>query len=227
MSSAAHAEPAESRMSEIGRILGIFWDPKPAYRDLAAWPRWLIPFILLSLCSVVYLAVFSNVIGWETFMERQFEKNERMQQLTPEQRQAVLEQQLKFVGPIGYVGAVVGGLVMALMVAAAALFMFKTLGGANLTFKQAFSITYYSFLPNVLGAILAIVVIFFVNPVDFDVNNPLALNLGWFLDPETTPKWLVSAANSVDLFSLRALTFIVTLWVVWVLLKAGGTALFT
>jgi hypothetical protein len=234
-------------MSEIGRIFGIYWEPKPVYRDLAARPRWLIPYILLSLCGVVYLASFSRAIGWQTFMEREFEKNERVQQLPPEQRQALMEQQLRFAGPFAYGAAVVGGLAALLVVAAACLFMFKMLGGADLTFKQALSITSYSFLPNCLSAILAIVVIFFVNPVDFDLNNPLALNLGWFLDSETTPRWLQAAASSIDLFSIwimlllalgfstavkkisysKALTVIVALWAVWVVLKAGGTALFT
>ena len=131
----------------------------------------------------------------------------------------------------------------------AALFMlvFKTLGGADLTFKQSFSITYYSFLPNALATILAIIVMFFVNPADFDLRNPVALNVGWFLNAETTPKWLQAMASSIDLFSIwimlllalgfstaarklkysKALTLVVSLWVVFVVLKTGWTAMFS
>ncbi|MCW5977522.1 MAG: YIP1 family protein [Bryobacteraceae bacterium] len=246
MSSAIGGQPIEPRMSEAGRIFGIFWDPKPVYQDLAARPRWWAPLILLTALAVVYLAAFSSHVGWERFMEHEFQTNSRLQQLSPEQRDQMLQQQLKIVGVASYAGAVVGGFVMTVVIAALFLFVFKTLGGADLRFKQSFSITYYSFLPNALATILAIVVMFLVNPADFDLRNPVALNAGFFLDPLTSPRWLHAVATSLDLFSIWimlllalgfstairklkfgvALTRVVALWFVYVFLKTGWSAMF-
>lgn len=242
----AASVPAPSQKNELSRIIGIFWDPKPVYEDLAVRPRWWVPLILLTVLAVAYLAAFSNVIGWERFLEHEFQTNSRIQQLPPDEQQNFLQQQLKFIAPISYAGAVVGGVVVTVIIAALFVLVFKTLGGANLTFKQSFSITYYSFLPNALATILAIIVMFFVNPADFDLRNPVALNLGWFLSAETTPKWLQALASSIDLFSMwimlllalgfstaarklkysKALTLVVSLWVFYVVLKTGWAAIF-
>ena len=46
-----------------------------------------------------------------------------------------------------------------------------------------FGITAYAMLPGLISSILAIIVIFIKNPEDFNLQNPLAFNLGAFLEP--------------------------------------------
>ena len=242
--SASAAGP--SGMSEAGRIAGVFWEPKPVFADLATHPRWWVPMILVVVLGLVYVAAFSQVVGWRTFMENEIANNSRLQQITAEQREAIVEQQSKIAGVMGYAGAVVGGVVTLLLVAGVLLFGFKLAAGAvDLTFRQALAIVCYAWLPFVLYQGLALIALFNMNPADFDLRNPLPFNIGWFLDPSSTSAGLVSAASSVDLFSfwviaLMALGFSVAVkkvsfgkafsvvfgaWVVWVLLKAGGAAL--
>ena len=84
-------------------------------------------------------------------------------------------------------------------------------------------------------------------PRDVNIQNPVASNLGAFLDPNSVPAWLVSVGNSVDLFSLasllllatgfsaaarklpwsKALRWVVLTWVFWLVVKGGGAWVFS
>lgn len=238
-------EPPGPQHSEIARLTGVFWDPKPVYEDLAARPRWWTPLILATLVSLAFLYGFSHRVGWERFLEQEFRSNPRLQQLSIEQQRTILAQQTKIVGITSYAGAVVGTALVCLAVAAVFLFVFRSFAGADLTFRQSFSIAVYSFLPNVLASALAILVMFLADPADFDLRNPLMLNAGWLVRSETAANWLRALAASIDLFSIwamlllalgfsvaskklrysKALALVIVVWLVYVGLKTGWTAL--
>ncbi len=229
-------------MSEAGRIAGIFWEPKPVFQDLAARPRFWAPLILLTLLSVVYMVSYSRVVGMETMIRRQLDSNAQIQQLSAEQRERAVQQAMTFTAPVIYVAATVGLAVASLIIAGVLLGMMNVLGGAGLKYKQAFSITVYSFLPSALTTILAMVVMFLKNPEDFDLQNPLPLNLGAFFSSPEIGAGVKALARSVDLFAIwiillmalgfstaagrrlsftKALVLIIIPWAVWVLAQAG------
>ena len=58
----------------------------------------------------------------------------------------------------------------------------------------------------ILRHLLSIVVAFLKNPDDFNVQNPLAFNLGAFMDPVTANKFLYTFAVSFDLFAFWIIT---------------------
>jgi hypothetical protein len=233
-------------MNEVQRLFGVIWEPRPVFQDLAARPRFWVPLILLTALSILYVFTFSRVVGWETFMRQQFETNPRVQEMPPEQRQQAMEQGMKFGVAMGYAGSAVGFAVISLVIAGVMLGLFNALAGADLTFRKVFSLVCYAFVPSVIATILALVTMFLKNPEDFDLQNPLILNAGAFLDKSSTPGWLYSIATSLDLFNIwiilllalglavaarkvafsKSLTLVVSAWVVWVLVKAGWTAAF-
>jgi hypothetical protein len=206
---------------------------------------------LLTVLSIVFIAFFSRRVGWESFMrqqmDQQMQSNERLAQLTPEQREQAMALQVMIAKYAGMAMAVVGMTLMVLLISAVMLGSLNLLGGAGLKYKQVFSITAYSYLPTAISSILALVVLLLKNPEDFDLNNPLPANLGAFLNPQTTPKWLVALAGSFDLFSFwvmllmalgfsvaarrmsysKSLMLVMTPWAVYVLLKVALTAAFT
>ncbi len=243
--SAQQAPP--SSMSEAGRLAGIFWEPKPVFQDLAARPRFWVPLIILTLFSVVYIASFSRVVGFESVTRRQLEASPRTAQLPPEQRERAIQLGMKFAVPAAYAGGALGFTVSSLVIAGILLGCFNLLGGARVSYPQAFSITCYSFLPSGLATILSMVVMFLKDPADFDLQHPLPLNVGAFLDPKAVGGFLYSLAGSLDLFSIwvllllalgfstaskrmsfgKSLALVALPWVGYVLLKSSLAGLTT
>lgn len=236
----------EKGMNEFQRLSGVVFDPKAAFSDIAARPRWWAPLLLIVLTSVTFIYCFSQRVGWEGVMREQMESNSRMQQLSPEQKERIVEQQMKF-APVGaYGGAVVMIPVSGLVMAGVLLLVFKVMLGGNLTFKQLFAISFYAWIPNVIAGLLSLIVLFAKPPEDFNINSPLMFNVGAFLATDT-PRWLKSFAPSIDLFSIwtmlllatgisaadrklswgSCLTWVVMCWLVWVIGKAGFAAAFS
>ncbi len=179
-------------------------------------------------------------------MRQTVESSPRTQNLPVEQRERIIEQQTRLAPVFGYVMAAVSMPIVVLVTAAVLLFVFKLMLDAQLTFRQVFAVTCYSFLTGVFSVALSILVMFLKNPEDFNLQDPLGAHLGSLLDPETAPKWLAALASSFDLFSLwtmlllatglcvaarklswgKSLAGVVAPWVVWVGVKVDWRAIF-
>jgi CheY-specific phosphatase CheX len=233
-------------MSEPSRLVAVFFDPKRAFADIAARPRWWAPLLISMLVATVFVSLYSSRIGWERYLERALESSPQLESLSAEQRQRIIEQQSSLAGVMSYVGAVAGTVITTVVAAGALLFVTNLMLSAELVFRQVFAVTCYSFLPNVLAALLGILMMFLKHPEDFDLENPTAFNIGAWLDAASTPKWLIALASSIDLFSIwvilllalgissmarkvsygKALGAVLGLWLVWVALKVVRYALF-
>jgi hypothetical protein len=243
------SDNAAAGLSEVGRITGVYLDPKKAFADIAARPRnWFVPLLLLIVASLAFLYIYGKRVpdGWERTMRQNMESSTRMQQMDPQQRENIIQQQVKF-APIGaYVSVVVFIPVAALAIGGVLLLMAK-MAGAQLTFKQMFTISAYSMLPGLISSILAIVVLLLKNPEDFNLQNPLAFNLAAFLEPPpNTGRFVYGVAKSFDLFSIwtilllavgmsvaarkisfsKAVMLVVIPWLVWVLASSGVAGAF-
>ena len=239
MTPATETEP----MSELGRLANVFVDPKAAFADIAARPRPWAPLAIVIAMALVFIACFSQRVGWERYLRHKAETTPQFQELPSEQRERAIEMQLKIVPYASYAGPVVGFAGIILAVSGAVLLMVKLTGG-TVAFKQMFAITAYAFLPGALERLAAIAVVFLKSPEDFDLENPTALNLAAFLDPQAS-KWVASLASSVDLFAIwtailiavgitaavtrtsfgKALAAVITPWIVWIVLKVGWAAI--
>ncbi len=242
----SESDNQEARMSEAGRLIGVFWEPKPVFQNLAAKPRFWVPLLILTILGTVYIAAFANRVGFASLIRRQLESNERIQQMPADQQERAIEMSLRVAAPMSYASAAVGMAVASLVVAAILLGCFNFLGGAGIKFKQAFSITCYSFLPSGLSSILALIVMFLKDPADFDLQNPLPLNLSAFMSQQDTAAWLRALASSVNLFTIwtilllalgfsvagrrvsysKALVLVVLPWLVFVLIRVAYAAAF-
>jgi hypothetical protein len=246
MTPAPASDNAPAPLGEVGRITGVFFDPKKAFADIAARPGWIVPVVLLIVFYLAYMYCFTTHVGWERSMRQAMETSTRVQNMDPQQRENALQMQLKF-APIGaYIVGPIAIVVVALIIAGVLLMVCKMMG-ASLTFKQMFGISAYSMLPGLVSFILMIIVIFTQNPENFNLQNPLAFNVGHYLDPPpNTGKALYSVATSIDLFSFwnmlllavgisaaakkfpfsKALVAVAVPWVILVILKAGWAGLF-
>jgi len=76
------------------------------------------------------------------------------------------------------------------------------IAGATVAFKTAYAIVFYAALPGVIGSLLGAIAMFAgVNPEGFNVNNPVATNPAYFMDP-TTSKFLYGMASALDVISI-------------------------
>jgi hypothetical protein len=96
---------------------------------------------------------------------------------------------------------------MILVISACLIFVFNTLMGAELQFPSMMGIVSYSFLPSILSGLLTLLVMNLKDPDDFDLQRPLAFNVGAFL-PDGVPRWAVTLGTSIDLFSFWIMALI-------------------
>ncbi len=239
----ASAEP----MGELGRLGGVLFDPKLAFADIAARPvRWWVPLLLLSVITIGFVLLFSQRVGWERFFRQQFQQNPRTREMPAEQREQIMRQQVavtKWVAPI--IVPIQFG-VLTLVVAGAFLFVFNIVAGNQLTFRQVFAVTSYSWLPYAVAILLGTGLMYVQSPEEFDLQNPVFSNLGVFFDPVESPV-LFALTKSIDVFVIwgllllatgfsaagrrlswgKAFTWVVITWVLFVAGRVGWAALWS
>jgi len=233
-------------LSEVSRIAGVFASPKPAFADIVARPHFYVPIILVCLASLCMIFLFSEHVGFERMFQQQMDQNPRMQSMTPEQREQAMRMSMKIGKPATYVAVVVIPPISVLVIAGVLMFIANSMLGSELRYGQMAAITAYSMLTSLVSVALSIIVMFVRNPEDFDLKNPLAFNVGAFLNADTTPKWLLSFCTSIDLFSFwtmaliaigiaagsrkvsfsKALVAVMIPWAIYVVLKSAGAGIF-
>lgn len=203
--------PAQAPMSEGARIVNTFIAPSKTFTDLRRSAMWWAPWILISIFSIAFMVTISKQIGFEQITRNQIAHSARADQfdkLPADQQARQVNFSVMILKVIAFANPAVV-LLFSLIVTVILWATFKIGFGADTTFGQAFAIGMYAGLPGVLGAILGIVSLFAgVNPEGFDINNPVATNLAYFLDPETTGKFVRGMASSLDLFVIWTIVLI-------------------
>jgi hypothetical protein len=199
-------------MGEFSRLIGVFFEPKKTFEDIAQRPGWLIPMVLIMVCALAVTVAFTQHVGWDRFMRQQMENstNARVSQLTPEQKEQAVAMQAKFAPIFGTAAILVGIPIYYTIASAVLLGIVAGIMSAPVKFKQIFAVMCYSSLPGVVSSVLTLVVMFLKSPDQFNLQNPLAFNPAAFMDPQSSPKFLYSVASSLDLFVLWTLFLIAT-----------------
>ena len=137
----------------FGRIIGAIINPRPTFEDIARKPGWLLPILLLIILSLTITTVFGKRVGWRAFMEKQLAQNSRVQQMTPEQRENLINQQVKFAPIFGYAFGVIGFPIVVVIVAAIFMGIFNATSSAALDFKTSLGVVTHSYMPFVIARV--------------------------------------------------------------------------
>jgi len=199
-------------MSEMGRLSGVFFEPKKAFEDIAARPGFWVPLILAILTGVIFTVLLGQHVGWPEVIRQSMQMNARqaqqLEQLPADQRQRAEDLQLKIVPVTYYAGAVIGPPVGLLVVAAVLLGIVRGILSAPVKFKQLFAVLCYSSLPGIIQTALKTVVMYLKKPEDFFLVNPLAFNPAAFMDYQSSSKFVYTLAKSLDLFTIWGILLI-------------------
>src|SRR5208282_4880398 len=132
---------------------------------------------------------------------------ERLEKMPADQREKVMGQQVGITKIIAYsvpaialiIYAIFGGVIFAAI---------KFAANAEVQFKTVFALIVYTRLPELLRAILSSVALLAgVSTDSFDINNPLATNGAYFLDPTGSPV-LRALLSSFDIITIWTLVLV-------------------
>jgi hypothetical protein len=202
-------EPQPRGMGAFSRFAGIFFDPKKTFADIAQRPSWLFPMILMIVLALALTSTISQRVGWERVVRQTLESSSRVQQLPQEQRELAVATQLKFMPASYYTFSVIGPPLYCVIVGAVLLGI-TAIMSAGLRFKQVFALVAWASMPRALVTILTVVVVFLKNPDEFNIRNPLAFNVGAFMDPNGGSKFAYAVATNLDLFTFWVILLLAT-----------------
>jgi len=234
--------PASSgpEMSTPETLTGIFFEPSRTFEALRARPRFLVAgLILFAIACVVTLVLYMRV-DMGQFIRESMERSPNSAQQTEEQK----EMGVRIGKTLGMV--VVPASVLIATAGGAALYLLGVMVfGGSITYKKSLSVWTYSWLPpSILGALLAIVVLFLKSPDSIDPQHLVATNPGALFGQESS-RVLVAFLSQFDvlrfyglflaalglrkvgkLSSGQAWGVVIGLWFLGLLLAVGSAAIF-
>jgi hypothetical protein len=194
-------------LSQWRRLFYIFFAPSKTFIDIRRSASWWLPFLITVLVGYGFTYTVTREIGWRTVVEtslrRSVKEQERMAELTPPRATALKNGMMSTIKYIAYAAPIVS-LVLAVVISALLLATLNFGFGGRAKFGQMMAVYFYATFPVNLKYLLAILVIAFLSPDQFVLQNPIGSNLGFYLSPET-PGWWMALATQIGLFTLWGL----------------------
>jgi len=190
------------------RLIGVFVEPGETFDDIARKPDFIAPLILLMLVSVAVAETMLAKIGIDRIILQTLKQSGRASSMNPSQLNQAVQKAASIGSVMIQVMAVAGIPIFLLSVAGFGLLVLNFIFGESAGFKEVFSATCYAYMPRVVGGVMAIAVMFFGDPDYFRPTSPAPTNLGFFLNPLTTSRAILTLASALDILTLWFLVLI-------------------
>lgn len=199
--------PEASGLSQVERVVDTFVAPSKTFQDILRSTSWWLPFVLLVVVTMGSTYAIDQKIGFDRVAEQSVTQSstteDRMAQLPADQRAAAIHK-IAMGQKYGSYGAAV---IILIFVAIVALLNWASLNfglGAKTTYGQNFAVCMYAGLPKIFIGLLNIVFVYAgVNTENFDLNNPVGTNIGYYMTG--SPHWVQTAGSFFDIFGLWTL----------------------
>lgn len=227
-------------MSTAETITGVFFEPSKTFEALRARPRFLVAGLILFVIAIAVTMVLYARVDMGQFIRDRIERSPNAAQVTEQQK----EMQVK-------VGKTFGMVLIPLSVpiaiaAGAALYLLLVMAfGGSISYKQSLAVWVYSWLPpSILGAFIALLVLFLKAPDTIVPERMVATNPGALFGEESS-RVLVAFLSQFDILRFYGLFLaalglrkvakissgaawgvVLTLWFLGMLLAVGSAALF-
>lgn len=203
------SETEQPKLSEAHRIVNIFGAPSKTFADLRRNASWWVPWLILGVLAAVSVAMFNSKADLERYIREQIANSPAQSQafdtLSKEQQDQRIAISVKITKIIPYfvpVFSLIGGLIIAAILMAA----FNFIHEAEVPYGRSLAILFYGSLPGIVTAILGIITIALAS--DMEGRNPrnlIGTNPAYFMNYQTTSKFLYGMAGSLD---------VITIWII-------------
>lgn len=236
-------------LSQPSRIVNTFIDPVKTFTDINRGSAWLLAFLLSVIISYGFVAAVATKVGFaqanENEMKLSPKQMERIEQLPPADRDRAMQMGTNITKWISYLYPI-AAFVGIVLTAAILMLVFNFGMGGSVTFGKAIAVVVYAQLVlAVKGLLVAISLFAGKDPENFTFSNPLASNLGYFIDLNAHPA-LYRFGSSMDVFMIwyvvllgigfacvsgkvkrsTGVMAVTGLWLLWVLGATGLKAIF-
>lgn len=199
--------------SVMDSLTGIFYEPSRIFQNLKVHPRWLAPFLVISILTIAYAAAFTQRLTPERIVSYTADKMAETPFIPPEAVERAREEGLdQAKNPIQRVGTAIKTMVgiFAFMAFLAALYMVGILVfGGRINFWQAFASLIYASLPIVvIQKVISLILLYIKSPDDIHPlmgqETLVQDNLGILFTPAEHPVLFVTA-SAIGLLSFYGL----------------------
>ncbi len=217
----------------------MLFSPDETLREIARKPNVLVPLILVLVISTISGIVLAPRMQFESMRPQMAANNPNM---SPDD----IDRAVRMAGAFGKVLAYASpavALLLLVIVAGVLLIAFRLFGGEG-TFKQAFAVVIYAWMPRLIQGLILTIIIAFKGPVDVnDMPTLVRSNLAFLTDMSAHPV-LFSFLSTFDLFTIwtvvlmiigfawvsrftktRSAVIIVSIWMFITVVKLGFAAL--
>lgn len=206
------AAESTTGLSQVQRVVNTFGAPSKTFTDIKnGHLSWWLPFIIYAVIGYCFFGVVNAKVGIRQASENQIrlsgqKTQDRLAQLTPEQREANMKITVAVTTWVFYLGPVfllIWGVVAAAVMLGTINFGF----GGKAKFGSVFSMWMYAMMPYfVIKPLLGMAVLFAgAAPETFNMKNYAPTNLGAFLNPTDIGAALYALCSSLDAVTIWTL----------------------
>jgi hypothetical protein len=193
-----------------GTLLDLWFEPRKAFDGIVSRPRpWIALLAHLALVCL-FTGIRSQRVDPGEFMKTQLVEQGRWDRMPPEARERVASGSGSgFFQTMLGVGALFGGLLFPLLVAATLLFVFRFFYASDVDFRRSLAITAWSFLATGLVSVPLMLLVMQLKG-EWNLPPPDVFQAGPALLVERgdTARWLWVLLQGFDLFALWTMTLL-------------------
>jgi hypothetical protein len=206
MGASAVPAPVETeKLSAVQRIINVFFSASKTFTDLNRNNGWWQAWLLISAFSLVFIFAMQQKVGFEQITRNEIAASPKtvaqMDKLTPEAREQRIQMSVGITKGFTYAFPLTI-LLTAAVIAAVLLGTFNFGLGAEMKFGTVLAVLFYAWVPGILKSLLAAISLFAgADPEGFNVRNPAATNIGFFIARADHPV-LHSMFSWFDIFNI-------------------------
>jgi len=201
----------EKTLDPGGRLLNVFVAPAQTFTAVRRNRSWWLPFLITVFCTYTFSAVAVSKVGFHQLVVNTMKDDpvtaSQLSEMSPEQQASslgMMETEMK----VGMISTPLLVLLYNVGYALLLLVCINVLLDGKADFHGLFAMLLYADLIQNVKPIMSMALLFVSkDPSDFSMQNPVATNAAFFLDPGAAG-WLKTLANSMDLVTVWYLAVI-------------------